>query len=121
MREGKRRPVDKVLREAENEKRERVDLGTWDGFYHLSVFAGPLESGETLDEAIARLFGTERRVKFARVARLSALEDAGFGIRASRPDPYHYDVRLGTNLTPDVVDRFEACFGEARRNPAWRS
>ncbi|WP_156212722.1 hypothetical protein [Lentzea aerocolonigenes] len=119
MREGKLKATERVLDEAEDERTEREDDGTWDGEFHLSVFASTLEPGEELDAAVARLFGPHRRVKFYRVATVEDLQAAGFQLAASPPEPYHYDVLLGTELTPAVVERFERCFGDARRNPAW--
>jgi hypothetical protein len=120
LREGKQKPCEDVMEEADDDRLEREDLGTWDGQYHLSVFAAPLQAGETLDSAVSRLFGAHRRVKFYRAAMLEALGGAGFDLAASPPEPYHYDVRLGTKLTDEIVEAFEQCFGEARRNPAWQ-
>jgi hypothetical protein len=51
---------------------------------------------------------------------LECLEGADFELAASPPEPYHYDVIIGTQLTSDVVETFERCFDEVRRNPAWR-
>ena len=107
------------MEEADDDRLEREDLGTWDGQYHLSVFADVLQPHETVDTAVQRIFGTYRRVKYYREASVETLREAGFELAASAPDPFHYDVRLGTKLAADVVEAFEGCFGEARRNPAW--
>lgn len=90
--------------------------------YHLSVFADALLPGELPDDAVARLFGTHRRVKFFRTAPVEKLFASGFELGASPPEPYHYDVVLGDVLSEEVIRTFDACFEEeARRNPAWRS
>ncbi|WP_216588043.1 hypothetical protein [Streptomyces brasiliscabiei] len=120
MREGKRKAVERVIEEAEDEKLEREDAGDASESYQLSVFAAPLEAGETLDDLVARLFGKFRSVKFYRFAPAGTLLEAGFTLVASPPDPYHYDALLGPRLTPEVIERFDDCFSEARRNPAWR-
>lgn len=120
MRDGRRKPSGDLIEDADNDRLEREDLGTWDGLYHLSVFADILKEGESSEEAVTRLFGINRRVKWFRTALVEALEAAGFELRASLPDPYHYDVVLGTVLNEEVVESFEQCFeAEARRNPAW--
>ncbi|MZE80855.1 hypothetical protein [Streptomyces xinghaiensis] len=108
------------MEEAEDEKREREDAGDMSESYQLSVFAGPLEEGEGPDDLVARLFGKFRRVKFYRSAPVGVLLEAGFTLVASPPDPYHYDALLGPRLTAEVIERFDDCFSEARRNPAWR-
>jgi hypothetical protein len=121
VREGKRKSLDTVMEEAEDDRLEREDLGSWDGQYHLSVFADCLLPGETLENAVSRLFGQYRKVKWFRSAQVETLQAAGFDLSASEPDPYHYDVLLGENLTKEAVEAFEGCFEqEARRNPAWR-
>ncbi len=90
MREGKRKSVEIVMKEADQDRREREDEGTWDGQYHLSV--------------------------------LECFDREGLRLSASPPEPYHYDVVIGPELTPDVVERFEQCFdSEVRRNPAWHA
>jgi hypothetical protein len=122
MRDGKRKAVEIVMKEAEQDRREREDNGTWDGQYHLSVFAGPLEQNEQPEQAVTRLFGGQRRVKWFRTGPLEHFEEAGFPLSASQPEPHHYDVVIGPDLTPDVVERFEQCLeNEARRNPAWHA
>jgi hypothetical protein len=121
MREGKRKSVDIVMQEAEQDRLERVGEGTWDGQYHLSVFAGTLASGEQLEDAVTRLFGEHRRVKWFRTGPLECFEAAGFAFSASPPEPYHYDVVMGSELTVEVIEGFEHCFDdEERRNKAWR-
>lgn len=119
FREGKRKPTTKVQEEADDEAIERGEQDMWDGFYRLSVFAAPLLPGESEDEAVGRLFGAHRKVKFYRTTSVPTLQDAGFELEASPPEPYHYDVLLGTKLAADIVEQFEGCFGEPRRNPAW--
>jgi hypothetical protein len=122
MRDGKRKPVESLMKEADQDRREREDKGTWDGQYHLSVFAGPLAPDEQPEQAVVRLFGEHRRVKWFRAGPLEDFEKAGFRLSASPPGPYHYDVLIGPELTPDVVERFERCLeNEARRNPAWHA
>jgi hypothetical protein len=120
MREGKRKAADRVIEEAQDEKLEREDAGDTSASYQLSVFAGPLDEGESLDDLVVRLFGKVRRVKFYRFAPVGTLLEAGFTLVASPPDPYHYDALLGLGLTSEVIERFDDCFSEARRNPAWR-
>lgn len=122
MRDGKRKPVDDVMKEAEEERREREADGTWDGQYHLSVFAGPLEQNEEPEQAVTRLFAGRRRVKWFRTGPVERFQEAGFQLSASEPEPYHYDVLIGSDLTPKVIERFEGCLeNEARKNPAWRA
>lgn len=120
VREGKVKDVTNVLEEAADDRVEREDDGSWNGFYHLSVFAAPLESEEELDEAVGRLFGQHRTVKWYRVAQLEALTQLDFELIASAPEPYHYDVVLGEVLSVPIVQAFESCFGEERRNGLWR-
>ncbi len=108
------------MEEADDDRLERQDQGTWDDVFHLSVFAGPLGNGEEPEQAASRLFGEHRRVKFFRFAELKVLEDAGFELGASPPEPYHYNVALGTELTEDVIQDFENCLSSERRNPAWK-
>jgi hypothetical protein len=122
MREGKRKSVEIVMKEADQDKREREDEGTWDGQYHLSVFAGPLAADEQPEQAVQRLFDGHLRVKWFRTGPLECFDRGGLRLSASPPEPYHYDVVIGPELTPDVVERFEQCFdSEVRRNPAWRA
>jgi hypothetical protein len=122
MREGKRKSVEIIMKEAEQDRREREDEGTWDGQYHLSVFAGPLAPEEHPEQAVPRFFGEHRTVKWFRTGPAERLEESGFVLSASPPEPYHYDVTIGLKLTPDVIERFERCFdNEARRNRAWRA
>src|SRR6266516_28181 len=120
IREGNRRPAADVMEEAEDDKDERFEAGHWDGKYQLSVFAGLPQPGEDLDMLPSRLFSPYRTVKFFRSATVEVLAEAGFTLVASPPDPYHYDVILGTKLTPEVVQAFDDCFAEARRNPLWQ-
>jgi hypothetical protein len=120
VREGRVKDVSELLEEAEDDRLEREHDGTWNGSYHLSVFAAPLEAGETLDQAVSRLFGQHRTVKWYRIAQLEALTELGFQLIASQPEPYHYDVVLGENLDSSVINDFESCFGEERRNQLWR-
>lgn len=122
MREGKRKSVEVVMKEAEQDRREREDNGTWDGQYHLSVFAGPLEQNEEPEQAVTRLFGGERKVKWFRTGPLENFEETGLPLSSSQPDPYHYDVVIGPELTPEVIETFEGCLdNEARKNPGWRA
>jgi hypothetical protein len=59
--------------------------------------------------------------KWLRTGPLECFEEVEFVLLASPPEPYHYDVAIGTELTVEVVERFEQCFeNQARRNPAWR-
>lgn len=120
VREGKPKAFDKVRKELDDDRAERIDEGTWDANYHLSVFAGPPEDGETVELTVNRLFGQHRTVKYFRTASLESLARAGFVMIASPPEPYHYDVVVGTEVDEAVVERFDQCFDEARRNPAWK-
>jgi hypothetical protein len=67
MREGKLKPVSRVMEEADDDGLEREALGTWDGMYHLNVFGGVLLADEEPEHAVMRFFGAHRRVKFFRV------------------------------------------------------
>jgi hypothetical protein len=120
VREGRVKTVEDVMEEAEDDKLEREEDGTWNGSYHLSVFAGPMQEGETLDEAVIRLFGAHRSVKWYRVATPEMLQRQGFEVGASNPEPYHYDVVLGETLNRQVIEAFEGCLGEERRNGLWQ-
>lgn len=120
VREGKVKIIDEVMTEAEDDRLEREDDGSWNGSYHLSVFGGPVEEGETLDQAVGRFFGEHRTVKWYRVANWEVLQDSGFDVGASPPEPFHYDVVLGEILDPSAVEAFEGCFGGERRNELWR-
>ena len=119
MREGNPKATARVIQEAEDDRDERMDEQDWDGHYHLSVFAAPLLDDETLDQAVARLFGTHRKVKNYRASTAERLASAGFPLLASPPEPFHYDADLGTDLSAPVVEKFEQCFDAPRRNPAW--
>ncbi|WP_328494951.1 hypothetical protein OHS59_20995 [Streptomyces sp. NBC_00414] len=120
MREGKRKAAERVIEEAEDEKLEREDSGDHSESYQLSTFAAPLEPGEDYDALVVRLFEGHRKVKFYRIAPVETLIEAGFTLVASPPHPYHYDAQLGPEASPEVIKRFDDCFGEPRRNPAWR-
>lgn len=119
VREGKQKAFVKVKVEVEDDRTERIDEGAWDGQYHLSVFAALLLPGETVDEAVNRLTLGARRVKFYRISSPERLDLEGFSMIASPPEPYHYDVVLGAEADEPVIERFERCFDEARRNPEW--
>lgn len=120
VREGRAKAIMDVMEEADDDRLERQDDGSWNGIYHLSVFAGPAETGETLDDTITRLFGEHRKVKWYRIAQLEILDGQDFRLGASPPEPYHYEVILGENLTHSIVEAFEKCFGEERRNSRWQ-
>ena len=120
VREGRVKDVTEVMEEADDDKLEREADGSWNGTYHLSVFAGLLETGEDLDQVVTRLFGEHRQVKWYRVALLEILEVQDFKLGASPPEPFHYDVILGEELTYSVVETFEKCFGEERKNRLWQ-
>lgn len=120
IREGKRKSPEKLMKEALMDRAERLENGTWDGTYQLSVFGGITEPQETEDGAANRFTYGEREARWFRIMDPQAIEDGGFHLITSAPEPYHYDVVLGTLLDVEVVERFEDCFGEARRNPACR-
>jgi hypothetical protein len=49
--------------------------------------------------------------------QLETLTAAGFSLAASPPEPYHYDVLLGMELTDSVLVAFDHCLeAEPRRS-----
>jgi len=117
FREGKHKPIAVLREDAESDRDHRKLDGTWDGQYHLSVFARPLEVGEEPEECVGELFEGYRQVKWFLCAQLQTLTAAGFTLAASPPEPYHYDVLLGTELTDSVLMAFDRCLeAEPRRN-----
>ncbi len=111
--------LDRLMSEAQQEARERQEEGRWDGHYRLSIFGDAVTTDESYDEAVVRIFDGKRKVKFSRCGALACLQAAQFKVGASPPEPYHYDVDLGTTLDRVTVEKFVQCFDAPRRNPAW--
>lgn len=107
-----------MIRQAENDRLRREEFGTWDGQYHLSVFAGALAPGQAAVDLAPTLWHPHlTNVKYFMLTSPERLVADGFEAGASMPEPHHYDVMIGSDLDADVVERFDACFSDELRNP----
>lgn len=103
--------LDALMEQAEDEYAES-------GRYRLSTFCG-VKKGEEDDEDLLRRIIQEGHVPNGQVrtTRVEVLLDLGFSLEQTGQPDCHYDVDLGDELSPEVVERFEQAFEAPRRNP----